>query len=132
MAASGAFVTAEAFHFQNAGNKQTISKGWIIFADNNQIGKADLLDFLHTRNRSILERQRALANAMGRLDATPIDPDLDYMTITAMRREARDKLGRVRPETLGQASRISGVNPPDIALLSIHLKRRRVSRETIP
>ncbi|UCH10215.1 MAG: tRNA uridine-5-carboxymethylaminomethyl(34) synthesis enzyme MnmG [Fidelibacterota bacterium] len=77
-----------------------------------------------------LDRQKALADAMGRLDGTLIDPSLDYMTITAMRREARDKLNRVRPETLGQASRISGVNPPDIALLSIHLKRRRVSRET--
>ena len=49
-----------------------------------------------------------------------------------MRREAREKLARVRPETLGQASRIAGVNPPDIALLSIHLKRWRVSRETVP
>jgi tRNA uridine 5-carboxymethylaminomethyl modification enzyme len=82
--------------------------------------------------RGYLERQRALAKAMGRLDDTPIDPALDYMAITAMRREAREKLCRVRPETLGQASRIAGVNPPDIALLSIHLKRRRVSRETTP
>ncbi|MFB0516582.1 MAG: tRNA uridine-5-carboxymethylaminomethyl(34) synthesis enzyme MnmG [Candidatus Neomarinimicrobiota bacterium] len=79
-----------------------------------------------------IERQRVLAAAMGRLDGTPIDPDFDFMSLTAMRRESREKLCRVRPQTLGQASRISGVNPPDIALLSIHLKRRHVSRETAP
>lgn len=76
-----------------------------------------------------IRRQQEQAESMARLESTVIDPDFDYHSITAMRRESREKLHLVRPQTLGQASRISGVNPPDIALLSIHL-RRHVSRET--
>jgi len=79
-----------------------------------------------------IERQRVLAEALGRLDGTPIDPDFDFRSIAALRRESQEKLHRVRPQTLGQAARISGVNPPDIALLAVHLRRRRVSRETSP
>lgn len=84
------------------------------------------------RYAGYIDRQQALARSMSRLDETHIEPDFEIAAITAMRREAREKLSRVRPETLGQASRIAGVNPPDIALLSIHLKRWRVSRETAP
>lgn len=84
------------------------------------------------RYAGYIDRQQALARSMSRLDETRIEPDFEIAAITAMRREAREKLSRVRPETLGQASRIAGVNPPDIALLSIHLKRWRVSRETAP
>jgi tRNA uridine 5-carboxymethylaminomethyl modification enzyme len=53
--------------------------------------------------------------------AIPID--FDYKLITALRREAMEKLDRIRPENLGQASRISGVNPSDVAILSVWLKR---------
>ncbi|MBA7601106.1 tRNA uridine 5-carboxymethylaminomethyl modification enzyme MnmG [subsurface metagenome] len=84
------------------------------------------------RYAGYLERQHALARSMSQLDETRIDPEFEVAAITAMRREAREKLRRVRPETLGQAARIAGVNPPDIALLSIHLKRWRVSRGTPP
>ncbi len=84
------------------------------------------------RYTGYLERQRDLAETMRHLEQTRIDPEFKIGSIAAMRREAREKLDRVRPETLGQASRIAGVNPPDIALLSIHLKRWRVSRETAP
>jgi len=79
-----------------------------------------------------IHRQENLAAAMRRMDDTPIAPEFDVMTIAAMRTEARQKLNSMRPQTLGQASRLSGVNPPDIALLSLHLKRWHVSRETMP
>jgi len=54
-----------------------------------------------------------------------IPPGIDYQAITALRRESRDKLSLIRPENLGQASRISGVNPADIAILSVWIKRQR-------
>ena len=79
-----------------------------------------------------IARQTAQARSLAELDACPIDAAFDLAGISALRPEAREKLALVRPETLGQAARISGVNPPDIALLSIHLKRWRVSRETTP
>jgi len=51
--------------------------------------------------------------------------DLDYMQVTALSIEARQKLNRHKPETLGQASRISGITPASISLLTIHLKKTK-------
>jgi tRNA uridine 5-carboxymethylaminomethyl modification enzyme len=58
-----------------------------------------------------------------RLEDKPIPPDVDYRAISQLRAEAREKFDRIRPISLGQAGRISGINPSDIATLLIHLKR---------
>jgi tRNA uridine 5-carboxymethylaminomethyl modification enzyme len=71
-----------------------------------------------------LKRQEAQVREMNRLEEVPLSPDLDYQAIAALRLEARDKLTRVKPETLGQAARISGVNPADIQVLLLSLKRK--------
>ncbi len=55
----------------------------------------------------------------------PLPEALDYMAIPALSIEVRQKLQKHRPETLGQASRISGVTPAAISLLLIHLRRAR-------
>ena len=52
-----------------------------------------------------------------------LPPDLDYMQVTALSIEARQKLAKHRPETLGLASRISGITPATVSLLMIHLKK---------
>ena len=52
-----------------------------------------------------------------------IPKDIDYLKISNLASEARQKLLKILPTTLGQASRISGVNPSDIAVLSVYLKR---------
>ncbi len=96
------------------------------------MGKKRIIAETDIKYAGYLERQQALADSMRRLDNTPVDPRFDVTGITAMRLEAREKLRLVRPETLGQAARISGVNPPDVALLSLHLRRWHVSRETSP
>jgi tRNA uridine 5-carboxymethylaminomethyl modification enzyme len=64
-----------------------------------------------------------------RLEKQPIPIDIHYDRIHALRKEAREKLNRIRPETLGQASRISGVNPADVSILSVWLKRMEESRK---
>jgi tRNA uridine 5-carboxymethylaminomethyl modification enzyme len=51
--------------------------------------------------------------------------DLDYASIPGLRNESRQKLSQVRPVTLGQASRISGVTPADVALLSVWIRKQR-------
>jgi tRNA uridine 5-carboxymethylaminomethyl modification enzyme len=51
--------------------------------------------------------------------------DLDYASIPGLRNESRQKLAQVRPVTLGQASRISGVTPADVALLSVWIRKQR-------
>jgi tRNA uridine 5-carboxymethylaminomethyl modification enzyme len=52
-----------------------------------------------------------------------LPPELDYLQVGALSMEVRQKLARHRPETLGQASRISGVTPAAISLLLVHLKK---------
>ncbi|HWH71022.1 MAG TPA: hypothetical protein VNT26_16655, partial [Candidatus Sulfotelmatobacter sp.] len=52
-----------------------------------------------------------------------IPPGFDYGTVPSLRMEARQKFAKIRPATLGQASRISGVSPADISILMVWLKR---------
>jgi tRNA uridine 5-carboxymethylaminomethyl modification enzyme len=53
----------------------------------------------------------------------PIPTGIDYSAISGLRLEAREKLGKIRPLNLGQASRISGVSPADISVLLVWLKK---------
>ena len=59
---------------------------------------------------------------MIKLEEKKIPDDIDYQKITNLASEARQKLEKVRPVSIGQAARISGVNPSDIAILSVYLK----------
>ena len=61
---------------------------------------------------------------MRRLEDRPLPPGADYLSIRGLRLEAREKLDRIRPLSLGQASRISGVSPADVAALMVWLERR--------
>jgi tRNA uridine 5-carboxymethylaminomethyl modification enzyme len=72
-----------------------------------------------------IERQLDQIDRFRRLENKPIPADLDYRTIPQLRAEAREKFERIRPLSLGQAGRISGISPSDIATLLIHLKRNR-------
>jgi tRNA uridine 5-carboxymethylaminomethyl modification enzyme len=60
-----------------------------------------------------------------RQEEHPVPMDLDYASIPGLRNESRQKLAHVRPVTLGQASRISGVTPADVALLSVWIRKQR-------
>jgi len=71
-----------------------------------------------------LKRQQAQVHEMLRLEHVPLPRDLDYQAITALRIEARQKLTAAHPETLGAAARISGVNPADVEILLLYLKKR--------
>jgi tRNA uridine 5-carboxymethylaminomethyl modification enzyme len=70
-----------------------------------------------------LQRERDMADKLTRLDHIQLSPEFDYHKLTSMSIEARQKLSRIRPATVGQASRISGVNPSDVSILLIHLGR---------
>ena len=62
-----------------------------------------------------------------KMEATPLPPDLDYSKLEGLRLEAREKLIRIRPLNLGQAERISGVSPADIAVLMVYLSSHKHS-----
>lgn len=66
-----------------------------------------------------IEKEREVVSRILKYENLPIKPDLDYRTIEALSFEAREKLSAMRPKTIGQASRISGVSPADISVLLI-------------
>ena len=69
-----------------------------------------------------VEKERELAARISRLDTMFLKPDLDYNAIPALSAEAKEKLTKIRPRSVGQAGRISGINPSDISILLVHLK----------
>ncbi len=73
-----------------------------------------------------IDRQRDEVQRAAHYENLKLPEDLDYNQVTALSIEVRQKLSRHRPETLGQASRLSGITPAAISLLLIHLKRARV------
>ncbi len=68
-----------------------------------------------------IDREEKLAKKIEGLESYRIRPDFDYDRVKALSSEAREKLKKVKPETIGQASRISGVSPSDISVLTIYL-----------
>ena len=69
-----------------------------------------------------INRQMSQAEQLKKLEAKKLPKEIDYLNLDGLRLEARQKLDKIRPESLGQASRISGVSPADIAVLMIYLK----------
>jgi tRNA uridine 5-carboxymethylaminomethyl modification enzyme len=70
-----------------------------------------------------VERERIVADKLSRLEDVIIDPDIKYDNIRSLSTEARNKLEKIRPRTIGQASRIPGVSPSDIQVLLIFMGR---------
>lgn len=71
-----------------------------------------------------IERQKKQAEKITRMESRAIPADIDYEHVHALKKEAVIKLGKIRPGTIGQASRIPGITPADIALLLVHLQKR--------
>jgi tRNA uridine 5-carboxymethylaminomethyl modification enzyme len=69
-----------------------------------------------------LQRQQRQVDKLSRQEAKTIPPWVDYLTIKGLKLEARQKFDRVRPATLGQAGRISGITPADVTFLSIYIE----------
>jgi len=72
-----------------------------------------------------IQREQQQTARLARLERWVLPPDFDVQAIKALRFEAREKLARIRPATLGQAARVSGVTPADVALLAVWLQRGR-------
>ncbi|MEM0897519.1 MAG: tRNA uridine-5-carboxymethylaminomethyl(34) synthesis enzyme MnmG [Verrucomicrobiota bacterium] len=72
-----------------------------------------------------ISRQEEQIARAAKMESRPIPADLDFFSVPSLKKEAQAKLDQIRPSTLGQASRISGVTPADISVLSIWLEKRR-------
>lgn len=70
---------------------------------------------------SYFEKEIEIVNKMKKMEDKEINPQFDYNKLLSLSKEAREKLIRIKPRTLGQASRISGVSPADISVLMVHM-----------
>lgn len=78
---------------------------------------------INAKYEGYLDKERELAAKISRLEDIVIDTEMDFSRLTSLSMEARIKLDKVRPNTLGQASRISGVSPADLSVLLVYLGR---------
>ena len=78
---------------------------------------------IQAKYQGYIERQNAEVARRAVLEVTPLPADVDYSTVRGLSVEAQQKLNRFKPETIGQAARISGITPAAISLLLVHLKR---------
>ncbi|MEX2425417.1 MAG: hypothetical protein WD401_01520, partial [Thermomicrobiaceae bacterium] len=78
---------------------------------------------IEARYAAYIEKEQAMVDRARKLEDRRIPADVDFRSLPSLRNEARDKLDRLRPATLGQASRIAGVTPGDVAVLMVYLER---------
>jgi tRNA uridine 5-carboxymethylaminomethyl modification enzyme len=76
---------------------------------------------IQIKYETYIEREKQNSEKMMNLENHKINPDYDYTKITALSAEAREKLLTIKPSTLGQASRISGVSPSDVSILMVYM-----------
>ena len=82
---------------------------------------------IHTKYAGYIERQEAQVARLKDQEGKEIPDDLDYGSVTALSKESEEKLTRIRPRSLGQASRIPGVSPADISVLMVTLKKHQAA-----
>jgi len=89
------------------------------------LSKTDILNAVEidVKYEGYIARERDLVEKMNRLEYIKLNDSLDYNSIESLSLEARQKLSQIRPATLGQASRISGINPSDISVLMVYIGR---------
>ena len=85
---------------------------------------------IQTKYKGYIDRQRDECARLEQVESVVIPDDLDYAQVRGLSSEVRQKLSAQRPQTLGQAGRISGVTPAAISLLLVHLKRLNGLRES--
>ena len=78
---------------------------------------------IKVKYESYFEKELEIVEKMKKMEDREINPDFDYQTLVSLSKEAREKLVRIKPRTLGQASRISGVSPSDISVLMVHMTK---------
>jgi len=84
---------------------------------------------LKVKYSGYIDRQQMMVDQSKGLEETPIPDDLVYSNVISLSREAGEKLSKILPRTLGQASRVPGITPSDVGVLMVYLKYKRGKRE---
>ena len=95
------------------------------FAEGNGLLRGDIIEEteLRIKYESYIVKEQELADKLSHLENLVLSGDFDYKKIGSLSMEAREKLTKIQPRTIGQASRISGVSPADISVLIVYLGR---------
>jgi len=95
------------------------------FLEQEELMKEEILEETEilVKYQGYIEKQKDLANKFRRLEHLQLKENFDYHTLKSLSYEAREKLNIIQPKTIGQASRISGVSPSDISVLTVFLGR---------
>lgn len=88
-------------------------------SDRNIIEEAEII----VKYEGYIEKEREVADKLNRLEDVKLSPNFDYYALNSLTMEAREKLTKHKPQTLGQASRISGISPADISVIAVFLGR---------
>ncbi|MBS1531629.1 MAG: tRNA uridine-5-carboxymethylaminomethyl(34) synthesis enzyme MnmG [Bacteroidetes bacterium] len=87
--------------------------------DKETIGQAEI----KIKYESYFEKEMDIVEKMRKMEDKEINPEFNYHSLVSLSKEAREKLMKIKPRTLGQASRISGVSPSDISVLMVHISK---------
>jgi tRNA uridine 5-carboxymethylaminomethyl modification enzyme len=87
---------------------------------------------IRVKYEGYIEAEERAARRVKAMEELTIPPGFDYWSVKTLRYESREKLSRIRPDSLGQAARISGIGPADIAILSVLLHKRKVAESATP
>lgn len=80
---------------------------------------------IECKYRGYIQKEKDAIEQASKLENKPLPQDIDYLTIDGLRIEARQRLNKIRPQSLGQASRISGVSPADVQILIVYLAQHK-------
>ncbi len=120
---------------QNAKMFQLITRPQVTFADLRKADKTfdEILNSydketieqaeIKVKYESYFEKELEIVDKMKRMEDREINPEFNYVNLVSLSKEAREKLMKIKPKTLGQASRISGVSPSDISVLMVHMAK---------
>ena len=86
---------------------------------------------IQIKYRGYIEREKKQVEEFHKLEEKTIPSDIDYSKVPSLRIESVQKLSKIRPENIGQASRISGVSPADISVLLVYIKSGAYINENI-
>ena len=86
---------------------------------------------IQVKYEGYITRQERQVKQFAKLEKLKLPADIDYEKVPSLRNEARQKLMSIRPESIGQASRISGVSPADVAVLVVYLEQRRGKKDEV-
>lgn len=112
-------LTRPGIHFTNLSEAGTEQKKELESYKTEEIEEAEIL----IKYSGYIEKERELANKINALEHIPIKTNFDFHQVKSLSAESREKLSKIKPLTLGQASRISGVSPADISILLVHFGR---------